>query len=253
MEKPVDRFARLFDPIEDIPGVVHEVMQLRATTRARCLSGRDVRSQRDSVELHLRCRSFPGELTSAQTLAVVYAELLSVVLLMWFSPPAGFFWLIVGPWTVDAVANEVLFARASCSDRTLRVAVTKDALRFEFGSELARRESAQFHSVLLREFRGPRNVKKSMVALARAGHSVVPISGWMDLDSAYDLGKAVSQALDLPLTAEYAKVRYVVEPGFHGQRGYRGLDFSSYRHFAPDKDSESVKAAPILWPFPTSR
>ena len=38
MVKPVDRFARLFDPIEDIPGVVHEVMQLRAATRARCLS-----------------------------------------------------------------------------------------------------------------------------------------------------------------------------------------------------------------------
>lgn len=205
MVKPVDRFARLFDAIEDLPGVVHEELELRTPKFAACLGRRKVRSQRDRVELHFDCVSFPGDLTSMQTLAVVYAELLVVVLLMLISPPVGFLCLVVGPWAVVGIANKVLLWRASCPDGSLCVTLTSDAVVLELGSEVARLECAPCSGVLVREFRRP-GVTQYAVQLASDGHTIVPVTGWMNRDTAMELGQALSRTLGLPLAAQYIEV-----------------------------------------------
>ena len=229
MDKPVDQFAHLFDPIEDLPGVVYEELQWRSSEWTRCLRRRGLRSQRGRLELCFDRLCLPSDLIRMEGLAApaAYAVLVISILIVLVAPPGlrilVFAWLVCGPSAVAAVAKQVLLWRASLAGESLSVLVTRDSLAVKLGSEIASLGAAPFRGVLVREFRAPRRTKYA-VHLATRTNCIVPVSGWMDRDAAFELGQSLSRTLGLRLTAEYSERQ---------DMGCFGSCFTPYRPFAP--------------------
>jgi hypothetical protein len=231
IEESVDQFARLFSPIEDLPGVVFAEMELRAQELSACLGRSVYLSECARFELQFECLALPSDLELVEALAiyaVLFTDLLVFLAILVLAPPVvhplALAWLVGCPWVLAAVAEKVLRWRATLAGEPLSIILRPDELVCTLGSAKARLCTLPFRNVLVREFRIPGRIQ---YALHLGGANfIVPVGGWMTRDRVFELARVVSHTLALPIAAEYADVvedcvsgRTVFE--FHSSAGLR--------------------------------